>query len=209
MPTDDVALGTRGLTSSGLIENVSISVHRGEVVGLFGLMGAGRTELARVLYGLEACWDSGTVWLDGRDIASALTRDRIARGLSFVTEDRRGEGLFMDYSVVTNAALPSLRRFAANLLAPLRWRTMRESVAHATQELRLKAGDIDRAPVRNLSGGNQQKVVLAKWLGTGPRYSCSTSPPGVSTSAPNSKSTHDPRRGRRWPRHHRHLLGIA
>lgn len=157
-----------GVTSTGLVDDVSLQVNAGEVVGLFGLMGAGRTELARVIYGLEHT-DGGSVTLLGDDITKVSTRDRIRKGMSFVTEDRRGEGLLMDYSVDDNASLPSLKRWASNLLAPIRRRVLRRDVAAVTDDLRLKSADLDRLPVRSLSGGNQQKVVLAKWLLTQPK----------------------------------------
>ncbi|MBX9719614.1 MAG: sugar ABC transporter ATP-binding protein [Microbacteriaceae bacterium] len=161
-------LQVTNLSATGLIDSVDMTVSEGEVVGVFGLMGAGRTELARVIAGLEQATE-GTVHLDGVDVTQMSPRGRIAQGLSFVTEDRRGEGLFMDYSVMTNVALPSLKRWASNVLAPLRRRSMRDAVDSSTSKLRLAAPNIDRAPVRNLSGGNQQKVVLAKWLLTGPK----------------------------------------
>lgn len=167
-PGTMAVLEVKNLSATGLVDSVDLTVTEGEVVGVFGLMGAGRTELARVISGLETATE-GEVHLAGKDITHMTTRDRIAQGLSFVTEDRRGEGLFMDYSVVTNVALPSLKRWATNALAPLRRRVMREAVSASTSELKLAANNIDRAPVRNLSGGNQQKVVLAKWLLTGPK----------------------------------------
>jgi len=165
---DEPVLTLDGVTATGLVDNVSMQITSGEVVGLFGLMGAGRTELARVIYGLEHI-DAGSVILAGDDITKADPRERIGKGLSFVTEDRRGEGLLMDSSVDVNVSLPSLRRWASNLLAPIRRRALRRDVAAVTEDLRLKSADLDRLPVRSLSGGNQQKVVLAKWLVTQPK----------------------------------------
>ncbi len=167
-PADRPVLQLEHVTATGLVEDVDLTVHASEVLGVFGLMGAGRTELARVVYGLEPA-SSGTVRLDGVDVTRMSTRDRIGRGLSFVTEDRRGEGLFMDYPVVTNAGLPSLKRWARALLAPISRRRMADDVRRTTDGLRLKSGDLERSPVRTLSGGNQQKVVLAKWLLTAPK----------------------------------------
>ncbi|WP_168914909.1 sugar ABC transporter ATP-binding protein [Microcella flavibacter] len=167
-PGADTVLAVDKLSATGVVEDVSLRVNAGEVVGLFGLMGAGRTELARLIYGLDAA-DSGTITIGGRDITGATTRSRIASGLSFVTEDRRGEGLLMDYAVTTNAALPSLRRWARWLLGPLNRRQLGNDVAEVTSDLRLKAANLTESPVRSLSGGNQQKVVLAKWLLTRPK----------------------------------------
>lgn len=166
--TDEPVLTLDAVTSTGLVDDVSLHVNAGEVVGLFGLMGAGRTELARVIYGLEHV-DAGSVTFAGDDITNASPRDRIRKGLSFVTEDRRGEGLLMDFSVDDNVSLPSLKRWASNFLAPIRGRVLRRDVAAVTDDLRLKSANLDRLPVRSLSGGNQQKVVLAKWLVTQPK----------------------------------------
>jgi ribose transport system ATP-binding protein len=167
-PQDAPVLEVRGLSTTGVVEDIDLTVKAGEVVGLFGLMGAGRTELARMIYGLDPT-DRGRVLIDGRDVSSSSTRARIARGISFVTEDRRKEGLFMDFPVDINAALPSLRRWARGVFAPIARGRMRADVAAVTGELRLKSSNLTESPVRTLSGGNQQKVVLAKWLLTRPR----------------------------------------
>ncbi|MDF2665004.1 MAG: hypothetical protein K0R81_854 [Microbacterium sp.] len=166
--TDTPVLEVGDLSAKGVVDAIDLTVHEGEVVGLFGLMGAGRTELARMIYGLDPA-DHGTVRVDGDDLSGHSTRGRIARGLAFVTEDRRGEGLLMDSPVLTNAALPSLTRWAGGVLGPVRRRALSRDVAEVTDGLRLKSADLDRAPVRSLSGGNQQKVVIAKWLLTRPR----------------------------------------
>lgn len=161
-------LEVSGLSATGLVEDASVTVCAGEVVGIFGLMGSGRTELARVVYGLEKA-DAGTVKVAGEDVTHFTPRRRIAAGLAFVTEDRRGEGLLMDSSVQTNAALPSLSRWVRSVLAPLPTRAIGQRVTATCATIRLKASDLSRSPVRSLSGGNQQKVVLAKWLLTEPR----------------------------------------
>lgn len=165
---DKPVLEVRDLQAQGLVDDISFTVHEREVVGIFGLMGAGRTELARVLYGLEQA-DSGTVLLNGQEMLRRPVARRPADGLAFVTEDRRGEGLLMEYPVQSNVALPSLRRWARGALLPVPARRSKEAVAASTEELRLKAANLDESPVRALSGGNQQKVVLAKWLVTRPK----------------------------------------
>ena len=165
---EEPVLEVSSLSAVGLVDDASVTVSAGEVVGIFGLMGSGRTELARVVYGLEKA-DAGTVKVAGKDVTHFSPRRRIAAGLAFVTEDRRGEGLLMDSSVQTNAALPSLSRWVRNVLAPLPTRAISQRVTATSATLRLKAGDLLRSPVRSLSGGNQQKVVLAKWLLTEPR----------------------------------------
>lgn len=161
-------LEVKGLSAEGVIDGIDLTVHSGEVVGVFGLMGAGRTELARIIYGLDPA-DHGTVSIDGKDVSQSSPRSRIARGLSFVTEDRRGEGLLMESPIVSNAALPSLKRWAGSILGPIKRRTVKRDVQGVTDGLRLKSANLDRSPVKSLSGGNQQKVVLAKWLLTEPR----------------------------------------
>ncbi|WP_378144597.1 sugar ABC transporter ATP-binding protein [Cnuibacter sp. UC19_7] len=166
--TETPVLEVRDLSAKGVVDGIDLTAHAGEVVGLFGLMGAGRTELARMVYGLDPV-DRGSVEVDGQDLSRHSTKGRIARGLAFVTEDRRGEGLLMDFPVLTNAALPSLKRWAGNVLGPIKRRVAARDVAEVTSSLRLKSADLDRSPVRALSGGNQQKVVIAKWLLTKPR----------------------------------------
>lgn len=164
---DTPALKLTDVTAAGLVDDASLTVGRGEVVGVFGLMGAGRTELAQVIAGLDGA-DAGRIELAGRDITRLSARARIAAGLAFVTEDRRGEGLLMEFPVVTNAALPSLAKWSGGVLAPLRRMSLRRRVQAVTDQLRLKSADLTRSPVQALSGGNQQKVVLAKWLLTDP-----------------------------------------
>ncbi|MFD1507050.1 sugar ABC transporter ATP-binding protein [Georgenia yuyongxinii] len=166
-PTSEPVLTLDGVCATGLVDDVSLTVHRGEVVGLFGLMGAGRTELARIIAGLETA-DAGTITLNGADVGSTSPRQRIAAGLALVTEDRRGDGLLMDFPVITNAALPSLGRWSRHPVAPVQRRRLRRDVAAIAEELRIKTSSLREAPVRSLSGGNQQKVVLAKWLLTEP-----------------------------------------
>lgn len=166
-PSAEPILTVDSVSATGLIDDASLTVHRGEVLGVFGLMGAGRTELANVIFGLEKA-DAGTITLEGKDITRASTKSRIASGLGFVTEDRRGEGLLMQSSVMMNAALPSLRKWTRSILAPLNNAFIKRRVADSTGKLRLKAADLTRTPVQALSGGNQQKVVLAKWLLTEP-----------------------------------------
>lgn len=164
---DTPALKLECVTAQGLVADASLTVQRGEVVGVFGLMGAGRTELARVVFGLDDV-DAGRIVVGGKDVTHASPRGRIAAGLAFVTEDRRGEGLLMDFPVTTNAALPSLARWSGGLLAPVPGRALRSRVQVVSDRLRLKSADLTRTPVRALSGGNQQKVVLTKWLLTDP-----------------------------------------
>ena len=142
------------------VRDVSFTVRRGEVLALTGLVGAGRTETARLIFGADRP-DAGAVELDGRRLAIRSPRHAIERGICLLTEDRKAHGLILRHSVRDNFALPNLP-----LLARLGWVDRRRETAALQQyidALRIKLSDPD-LPAANLSGGNQQKVVLAKWL---------------------------------------------
>lgn len=142
------------------VRDVSFTVRRGEVLGLTGLVGAGRTETARLLFGADRK-DAGTIHLDGRRLIIDGPRAAIAAGICLLTEDRKAQGLLLGQSVRANFALPNLRRFAR--LGFVAARRERAALGPYLQSLRIKLASVED-PVRNLSGGNQQKVVLAKWL---------------------------------------------
>ncbi|WP_029030717.1 sugar ABC transporter ATP-binding protein [Salinarimonas rosea] len=160
-------LEARGLTQPGVLEDVTVTVHAGEVVGLFGLMGAGRTELARILFGLDPV-EAGEIRLDGAPLPAG-PRGRIARGLAFVTENRREEGLMMEASIMDNLGLVSIRDFGRGPAGLIDRDALAARAEEARRDLSIKAGDIGRQPVKALSGGNQQKVVIGKWLMSAPR----------------------------------------
>jgi ABC-type sugar transport system ATPase subunit len=142
------------------IRTVSFTIRRGEVLGLTGLVGAGRTETARLLFGADRA-DAGTIRLDGRLLHIRSPRDAIRHGICLLTEDRKGQGLILGQSVRANFALPNLARFArAGFVVARRERL---ALRQYVQSLRIKLPHTEEA-ARNLSGGNQQKVVLAKWL---------------------------------------------
>jgi ribose transport system ATP-binding protein len=165
-PGDEVVLEAEGLSQPGVIEGVSFSLHRGEVLGVAGLMGSGRTELARILFGLDPC-ARGDVRLNGRSLRRLPPRARVGLGMAFLTEDRREEGLMMEASIADNIALASLRSFARPATRLIDRQRTGARVAEVVQAVRLGAAEPTRA-VKTLSGGNQQKVVLARWLLTGP-----------------------------------------
>jgi ABC-type sugar transport system ATPase subunit len=144
------------------VHDVSFTLRRGEVLGLTGLVGAGRTETARLIFGADRA-DGGTVTLDGRPLTIRNPRDAIRNGICLLTEDRKGQGLILGQSVRSNFALPSLARFAR--LGFVAARRERAALAPYLQSLRIKVPTVEET-ARNLSGGNQQKVVLAKWLET-------------------------------------------
>jgi ribose transport system ATP-binding protein len=146
-------------------QDVDLELRRGEILGLAGLIGAGRTELARALFGIDPLL-GGSLRLDGRDIAIRRPQDAIAAGLYLVPEDRKASGVILDLSVAGNIALPQLAWLARAGLV----RTDAENRLAEAQRRRLDIRTPDTAtPVVSLSGGNQQKVVLARWLAMTPR----------------------------------------
>lgn len=153
-------LRVENLTRRGVLENVSFSLHAGEIVGIAGLLGAGRTELARVIFGADSP-DAGSIFVRGELQNIKSPRDAIRLGIGFLTEDRKAQGLVLGLSVRDNIALPVLRRLSR--LGMVR-RTEEDALADSfVRDLRIRTPST-RQVALHLSGGNQQKVVLAKWL---------------------------------------------
>ena len=147
------------VTRAGALSDVSFSLRAGEVVGIAGLLGAGRTELARVLAGADPC-DSGRILIEGTAVRLQSPADAIRRGIGLLPEDRKAQGLVAGLTVARNIALPHARRLARLGFLP---RRAEAALAEPlVKELRVRA--TPSQPVRLLSGGNQQKVVLGKWL---------------------------------------------
>jgi rhamnose transport system ATP-binding protein len=161
----EVRLDVRGLTRHGFFDDVSFQVRAGEIVALAGLVGAGRSEVVRAVFGVDRP-DAGQVRVDDKPLPPGDTPAAIAAGLALVPEDRRQQGLVMALSVERNTTLP--RRWALARAGLLFGGTERRASATWTEKLQVKAGR-PTDPVSTLSGGNQQKVVLAKWLSTRPR----------------------------------------
>jgi rhamnose transport system ATP-binding protein len=153
-----------GCQSSG-VHNVDLSVRAGEVVGLAGLVGAGRTELARALFGLTPA-DSGEVRLNGQSVVVDSPGRAVAMGIAYVPEDRRRHGVILDMSTAANTTLATLQAHAR--LGLLDGRRERATAEQFVRRLGIKTPTIE-TPVGNLSGGNQQKVALARWLTASPR----------------------------------------
>ena len=143
------------------VRGVSLTVHRGEVLGLTGLVGAGRTEVARLIFGADRR-DGGTVALDGKELAITKPADAIDHGICLITEDRKAQGLILGQTCRENFALPNLKRKFSLAGFVRRWRE-RRSFGEYVASLRIKIPSQEER-AGNLSGGNQQKVVLAKWL---------------------------------------------
>jgi ribose transport system ATP-binding protein len=148
--------------SSDRVSNVNLTLYRGEVLGLAGLVGAGRSELARLVFGADRR-TGGRIFLDGKEIAPESPHEAIREGIGLLTEDRNRYGLIMQMSIRENISLSSLR---AMLTGPFIDRRKEETAARQlSDDLRIKAPDTG-VIVENLSGGNRQKVVLARWLNT-------------------------------------------
>jgi rhamnose transport system ATP-binding protein len=159
------ALEVKGLSRKGVFSDISFTVKSGEIVGLSGLVGAGRSEVARAVFGIDK-YDSGEVLVRNEPLKSLSPRASMAAGLAFVPEDRRKQGLVMEMNVSRNLTLTLRKKLSRfGLLTS-------QAEAGATKEwakkLQIKAGS-PVSPISTLSGGNQQKVVLGKWLATGPR----------------------------------------
>lgn len=160
----NVLLSVDALSRDGVFSDVSFDVRAGEVVGFAGLRGSGRTEVMRAVFGIDKA-DSGSVTVGGKELPPGQPRRSIAAGLGFVTEDRKSQGLLMELSVAKNITLVNVatkrRRF-------LSLRGERAAAEKHVASLRVKVHDTS-VLVRTLSGGNQQKVVIAKWLQSGAR----------------------------------------
>jgi rhamnose transport system ATP-binding protein len=161
----DVILEVEGLGVEGAFSDVSFQLRRGEIVGMSGLIGAGRTNVARAIFGTEPA-TSGTIKLDGKPVTIKSPDEAMALGVAYVPEDRKEHGLVLGMSIADNITLPVLSRFAR--LGWLNERKKTQAAQAASQRLAVKMADVGQN-AGQLSGGNQQKVVLAKWLGTEPR----------------------------------------
>jgi rhamnose transport system ATP-binding protein len=168
-PKQDVEIGAvvlevDGLTRAGVFHDVSFTVRRGEIVGLAGLVGAGRSEIARAVFGVDR-YDAGTVTVAGTRVPAHSPRAAIKAGMAFIPEDRRRQGLVTDASVAENIAAVIRRNLtSAGLLTRAR---ENRAVEPWAAQLEVKTNALD-APAKTMSGGNQQKVVIAKWLATKP-----------------------------------------
>lgn len=162
-PRSDVALRAIGLSEPHVIRDISFEARRGEVLGISGLMGSGRSELLRILFGLDPC-SEGELQLNGVSLMSLRPRQRLRAGLAFLTEDRRGEGLAMEGSIRENLALVALPEYARRGLGLIDGKRLGADLEELGRVTRLDVTDRLNQPVKTLSGGNQQKVALGKWL---------------------------------------------
>ena len=154
-----------GLSSPGAFKNVSFALKRGEILGVAGLVGAGRTEMARGIVGLERL-SSGTIEMDGRELNIRTVSDAIENGIAYITEDRKNLGLYLNFPITFNLIAPSLDRFsrAGMMLSKAIDSYARDQMGR----FNVKAWSANQK-IMNLSGGNQQKCLLSLWMGTGPK----------------------------------------
>jgi ABC-type sugar transport system ATPase subunit len=158
----EVLFSVRGLSRTNAFEDVSFDVRRGEVVGLAGLIGAGRTEVMRAIFGADAL-ERGTVVKAGKTITLKTPRDAIAAGIAYLPEDRKEHGLVLSLSGEENIALASMNRGGTSGL--VNWAKIRAMASDIARRLQFR-GRIE-APAQTNSGGNQQKLVIGKWVATG------------------------------------------
>jgi ribose transport system ATP-binding protein len=160
----DVAIEVRGLSCGNLYEDVSFEVRRGEVVGFYGLVGAGRTEIAETLFGLRNP-SAGTILMDGEEVTIQSPADAIARGISLVPEDRKGQGLVLGMNCRDNMTLPQVGDLTAGPFVSDGAEVAIFDQYRDKLDIRTPGW---RQTVGNLSGGNQQKIVIGKWLSMHP-----------------------------------------
>ena len=155
-----VVLEVRNLTSGKTVRNVSFQLRRGEILGFSGLMGAGRTEVARAIFGADP-YDSGEIYVNGKQVFIKSPEDAVKHGIGYLSEDRKRYGLMLIKSVAENTAISSMERYTRFGL--INDRLLKEESQAENEKLRTKTPSMEQA-LKNLSGGNQQKVIIARWL---------------------------------------------
>ncbi len=163
----ETLLKATGLRQGNMVKDVSVELRSGEIVGLYGLMGAGRTEFVRTLFGVDKK-DSGDVFINGEKIEKLSPSLCVGKGMAFITEDRREEGLFMAKSVKDNMIIVKLKDILGKF-GIINRKQEQSLVKSAIGSLSVRVGDYNIQPINNLSGGNQQKVVFGKWVLMEPR----------------------------------------
>ena len=161
---DEIVLKVKNLHKKGKFSDINFEVHAGEVLGIAGLMGAGRTEIARAIFGLDS-FDSGEILLKGKTVQIRSPKEAIKHGIGYVSEDRKALGFIPDLSVNQNISLSSILNYSKRWL--IDERKEREATAKIAHELKIKASGPNQKVI-NLSGGNQQKVVIARVLMASP-----------------------------------------
>jgi ribose transport system ATP-binding protein len=165
VPQNERVLEIRGLSSGNQLKNISFHLKKGEVLGISGLIGAGRTELARTLFGIDT-FDHGEILIDGETVRIRSPKEAIAMGLGFLTEDRKEQGLFMGMTVRENITIGVLKQFSS--FGFTFFKKLRALAEKYIKQLNIRTPNINQK-VKNLSGGNQQKVLIARWLNLNPK----------------------------------------
>jgi ribose transport system ATP-binding protein len=161
VPTTEKILEVRGIRRDGILHDISFDLFRGEILGIAGLMGAGRSELARAIFGADPI-DAGEVWMQGRRLSVRSPSDSIRAGIAYLSENRKQEGLAVKMQLAENVTMANVREVSSRLGVISRSREM-EACRRYVEELTIRTPSLTQV-VNNLSGGNQQKVVVAKWL---------------------------------------------
>lgn len=157
------ALEVKELSQRGIVADINFNLSKGEVLGVFGLMGSGRTELARIIFGLDP-HEKGEILINGKKIENHNPKMCIKNGIAFVTENRREEGLLMDFTIKDNMQLVALPEYGKSSLKFVDKNSVKSDIDNVAGNLRIKCASIDKSTAKSLSGGNQQKVVIGKWL---------------------------------------------
>lgn len=161
-----IRLEVKNLTVDGAFTDISFKLHEGEILGIAGLVGAGRTELIETLFGVRHK-DMGEIWINGSEVQIHTPQDAISHKMAFLTEDRRQSGLYLMLDIFANTSIAHLDAYRNKVVNVLDVRRMRKDSEKHCQKLRVKTPDMHEA-IDNLSGGNQQKVLLARWMLTKP-----------------------------------------
>lgn len=161
----EVVLSVKGLTKKGQFENINFELQKGEVLGFSGLMGSGRTEIMHAIFGSSAV-DSGEIYVNQKKVKINSPIDAKKLGIGFITEDRKNEGILLDFSVADNMILSSLPNYRKNVI--IQEQQIKKIVDENIKKLNVRTPN-QTIELKNLSGGNQQKVVIAKWLLTKPK----------------------------------------
>ncbi len=160
-PSQETVLSVQNLNRGNMIKNVSFSLNKGEILGFAGLMGAGRTEVARAIFGADPI-DTGEFFINGKKTTIKSPQDAVRQGIGYLSEDRKRYGLTLGMDVETNVVLASYKKFL-NFLGVVQQKKTAITADHYVQALSIKTPNIQQR-TKNLSGGNQQKVIIAKWL---------------------------------------------
>lgn len=159
-------LRAENIASGIKLKGINLTIRKGEIVGLAGLLGAGRTELARIIFGIDKK-DKGEIWIDGKPVAFKLPAHAIERGLAFCSEDRKVEGIIPNLTIAENISIANMKEVSRfGVINHVKQRAVAEEYI---KKIRIKTTGTEQK-IKNLSGGNQQKVILARWLSMKPDF---------------------------------------